>query len=100
MDVYHSNQMNGKLLLTSNDKFIILCKDQNNITNDETNSSTSSSSPTGNNRNLITKYQTNKRHNQEYQTEFIPNDNEYKKVLGTTTTFNYRNMTPLNEYYL
>ena len=96
MDVYH-----GKLLLTSNDKFIVLCKDQNNTTNDETNSSTSSSSPTtGNNRNLITKYQTNKRHNQQYQTEFIPNDNEYKKVLGTTTTFNYRNMTPLNEYYL
>jgi hypothetical protein len=100
MDVYHHNQLNGKLILTSNDKYIILCKDQNNIINDEINSSSSSSSPTtGNNLNLITKYQSNKRHNQQYQTEFFQNDNEYKKVLGTTT-FNYRNMTPLNEYYL
>ena len=32
--------------------------------------------------------------------DFFQNHHEYKKVLGSTTTFNYRNMTPLNEYYL
>ncbi len=97
MDVYHHNQLNGKLILTSNDKYIILCKDQNNIINDEIISSLSP--PIEKNSNLITKYQSNKR-TQQYQTEFFQNNNEYKKVLGSTTTFNYRNMTPLNEYYL
>jgi hypothetical protein len=89
--------LNGKILLTTNDKYIILCKDQNNIINDEINSS--SSSPTANNSNLITKYQLNKRA-QQYHTEFFQNGNEYKKVLGSTTTFNCRNITPSNEYYL
>ncbi len=95
MDVYH-NQLNGKILLTSNDKYIILSKDQNNRINDEI---ISSSPPIEKNFNLITKYQSNKR-TQQYQTEFFQNDNEYKKILDSTTTFNYRNMTPLNEYYL
>jgi hypothetical protein len=53
----------------------------------------------GNNSNLITKYQLNKP-TQQYHTKFFQNDNEYKRVLGSTTTFNYRNVTPLNEYYL
>jgi hypothetical protein len=101
MDVYH-HQLNGKILSTSNDKYIILSKDQNNKTKDEINSSSSSSSsPTGNNNpNLITKYQLNKHHTSQYQTQFFQNDHEYKKVLGSTTTFNYRNVTPSNEYYL
>ncbi|CAF1215950.1 unnamed protein product [Adineta steineri] len=114
MDVHHhqlgggGNKSTGKILLSSTDKYIILCKDQNNINHDETNSSssTSSSSPTGNNINLITKYQLNKRvettqlKSVNQNLEFFQNDNEYKKILTTTTTFNYRNMTPLNEYYL
>ena len=91
-------QLNGKLLLTGNDKFIMLCKDQNT---DEINSSpsSSSSSPMGNNSNLITKYQINNR-TQPYQTRFFQNDHEYKKILGSTTTFNCRNIIPSNEYYL
>ena len=99
MDV-HQQQINGKILLSSNDKYIILCKDQNNIINDDRNSSSLSSSPIGNNCQLMTKYQLNKR-TQQYQTEFFQHNNEYKRILGTTTTtFNYRNITPLNEYYL
>ena len=103
MDVYHHNQLNGKLVLSSNEKFIILCKDQNNISHhDDTNSSCSSSSPTGNNNHLhlITKYQVNPHSSQQYQTQFFQTDHESKKVLGSSTTFNYRNLTPLNEYYL
>ncbi|CAF3301428.1 unnamed protein product [Rotaria socialis] len=120
-DVYHhlsGNKLAGKILISSNDKYIILCKDQNNINHDETNSSSSSSSPNGNNNsNLITRYQSNNRTGivQAYHTqikspnqnlEFFQNNNELKKVTGstatttTTTTFNYRNNTPLNEYYL
>lgn len=64
-----------------------------------TNSSSSSSSPIENNSKLLTKYQLNK-NTQKYQTEFFQNTSEYKKILDTTTTFNYRNVTPLNEYYL
>ncbi|CAF3422049.1 unnamed protein product [Rotaria sp. Silwood1] len=124
MDVYHhlsANKLTGKILISSNDKYIILCKDHNNINNDEINSSSSSSSspsssssspsPNGNNTNLITRYQLNRRTGtiQPYHTkfktsnpniEFFQNTNEYKKILGSTTKFNYRNMTPLNEYYL
>lgn len=100
MDVYHHNQLNGKLVLNSNEKFIILCKDQNNISHpDDTNSSCSSSSPTGNH-HLITKYQVNPHSTSPYQTQFFQNDHESKKILGSSTTFNYRNLTPLNEYYL
>jgi hypothetical protein len=113
MDVYHhfhnsGNNLTGKILLSSTEKFIILCKDT--ISSDETNSSSSSSS-TGNNTNLITRCQLDKRTGttQQYLTqlkssnqnlEFFQNDNEHKKVLGSTTSFNYRNITPLNEYYL
>ncbi|CAF0914463.1 unnamed protein product [Rotaria sordida] len=118
MDVYHhlsGNKLPGKILISSDDKYIYLSKDQNNINNDEINSSSSSSSspsPNGNNNtNLITRYQLNKRTGtiQQYHTqlktskqnlEFFQNNNEYKKILSSTTKFNYRNMTPLNEYYL
>lgn len=110
MDVQHhhqlGNKLTGKILLSSDDKYIILCKDQHNTNTDETNSSSSSSSPTGNNTNLITKYQLNKRvettqlKSSKQNFDFFQNNNEYKKILGSTTTFNYRNVTPLNEYYL
>ena len=117
----------GKILLSSNDNYIILCKDSSTSC-DETNPSTpissssssscSSSSPTAtnNNNSLITTCQPNKRSGttQHYRTqlkptttgqsneksEFFQNDEEYRKVLGSTNSFNCRNITPLNEYYL
>lgn len=120
----------GKILLSSNENYIILCKDSSTSC-DEANLSTpissssssscSSSSPTANNNNnntsLITTCQPNKRSGttQHYRTqlkpttasgqsnekmEFFQNDEEYRKVLGSTNTFNCRNITPLNEYYL
>jgi hypothetical protein len=108
----------GKILLSSNENYIILCKDSSTSC-DETNPSTpissSSSSPTANNNNLITTCQPNKRSGttQQYRTqlkstvdqsnnklEFFQNDDEYRKVLGSKTSFNCRNITPLNEYYL
>jgi len=109
----------GKILLSSNENYIILCKDSSTSC-DETNpstptSSSSSSSPTTNNNNLITTCQPNKRSGttQQYRTqlkstvdqsnnklEFFQNDDEYRKVLSSTTSFNCRNITPLNEYYL
>lgn len=112
----------GKILLSSNENYIILCKDSSTSC-DETNPSTpisstssSSSSPTANNNNnnLITTCQLTKRPGttQQYRTqlkstidqsnnklEFFQNDDEYRKVIGSTT-FNCRNITPLNEYYL
>lgn len=116
MDVYHNqlgNKLTGKVLISSNDKYIILCKDQNNTTSDEMNSSSSSSSPNGNNSsNLITTYNSNTQTGTtQYQTqlkssnqnlESFQNNNEYKKALGSsTTTFNnYRYVIPLNEHYL
>ena len=115
MDEHHhhhqhqlGNASTGKILLSSNDKYIILGKDQNNTNHEETNSSSSSSSSsptTGNNINLITKYQLNKRaetvqlKSSNQNLEFFQNSNEYRKILGATT-FNYRNVTPSNEYYL
>jgi hypothetical protein len=109
----------GKVLLSSNENYIILCKDSS-TSSDETNpttptSSSSSSSPTANNNSLITTYQPNKRTGttQQYRTqlkstldpsnkkiEFFQNDDECRKVFGSTTSFNCRNITPLNEYYL
>ncbi|CAF4748007.1 unnamed protein product [Rotaria socialis] len=108
----------GKILLSSNENYIILCKDSS-ASSDETNSSSptssSSSSPTTNNNSLITTCQPNKRTGttQQYRTQlksksdqsnkkidFFQNDDEYRKVLGSTASFNYRNITPLNEYYL
>ncbi|CAF3964767.1 unnamed protein product, partial [Rotaria sp. Silwood2] len=106
----------GKILLSSNENYIILCKDSS-TSSDEANSSTSSSSssPTSNNSSLITTCQPNKRTGttQQYRTQlkstldqsnkkidFFQNDDEYRKVLGSKTSFNYRNITPLNEYYL
>jgi len=90
-------QLNGKHRLSPNEKYLVLSKDTNL---DEIHStSTSSSSPIGNNGNLVTKYQLNHR-TQQYQTRFFQNDHEYKKVLGSTSTFNYRNAMPTNEYYL
>jgi hypothetical protein len=109
----------GKILLSSNENYIILCKDSS-TSSDETNpstpiSSSSSSSPTTNNNSLITTCQPNRRTgtSQQYRTqlkptidqsknqlEFFQNDDEYRKVLGSTTSFNCRNITPLNEYYL
>lgn len=118
MDVYHhqsGNKLTGKILISSNDKFIILCKDQNNGNHDETNSSSSSSSPNGNNNsNLITRYQSNprtatiqpyhaqtKHSNQSQNLEIFKHNNEFKKAAGSKTkTFSYRNVTPVNEYYL
>lgn len=112
----------GKILLSSNENYIILCKDSSSSSTscDETNSSSpisssSSSSPTTNNSSLITTCQPNKRTGtpQQYRTQlkskgdqsktpmdFFQNDDEYRKVLGSTASFNYRNITPLNEYYL
>jgi hypothetical protein len=111
----------GKILLSSNENYIILCKDSS-TSSDETNPSTptlsspsSSSSPTSNTNSLITTCQPNKRSGttQQYRTqlkstldsstkklEFFQNDDEYRKVIGSTTSFNCRNITPLNEYYL
>ncbi|CAF0801050.1 unnamed protein product [Adineta steineri] len=110
----------GKILLSSNENYIILCKDST-TNSDETNPSisipsSSSSSPTANNNNsLITTCQPNRRTGttQQYRTqlkstvdqsnkkvEFFQNDDECRKVLCSTTSFNYRNITPLNEYYL
>jgi hypothetical protein len=112
----------GKILLSSNENYIILCKDSS-ASSDDTNpsapisssSSSSSSSPTANNNSLITTCQPNKRSGttQQYRTqlkpngdqsnnklEFFQNDDEYRKVLGSTPSFNCRNITPLNEYYL
>ena len=115
----------GKILLSSNENYIILCKDSSTSC-DETNPSTpisssstcscSSSSPTTNNNNsLITTCQTNKRSGttQNYRTqlqttsgqtndklEFFQNDEEYRKVISSTNSFNCRNITPSNEYYL
>ncbi len=106
--------------MSSNENYIILCKDSS-ISGDETNpptptSSSSSSSPNANNNSLITTCQPNKRTGttQQFRTqlkkptgdqtnknlEFFQNDDEYRKVLGSTTSFNCRNITPLNEYYL
>ena len=117
-----SAEATGKILLSSNENYIILCKDSSDETNPSTplsSSSSSSCSPTttttttnNNNNNLITTCQPNKRHGtaQQYRTqlksnvdqkhEFFQNDDEYRKVLGSTTSFNCRNITPLNEYYL
>jgi hypothetical protein len=112
----------GKILLSSNENYIILCKDSS-TNSDGTNpstpisssSSSSSSSPTANNNSLITTCQPNRRPgtSQQYSTQlklssnqsnkkvdFFQNDDEYRKVLGSTTSFNCRNITPLNEYYL
>ncbi|CAF2094365.1 unnamed protein product [Rotaria magnacalcarata] len=108
----------GKILLSSNENYIIVCKDSS-ASSDETNSSSptssSSSSPTTNNNSLITTCQPNKRTGttQQYRTQlksksdqsnkkidFFQNDDEYRKVLGSAASFNYRNITPLNEYYL
>lgn len=115
----------GKILLSSNENYIILCKDSS-MSGDETNSSTpisstpplsssSSCSPTGHNHSLITSCQPNQRSGttQQYRTQlkspinsgnkkldFFQNDDEYRKVVGTTPSFNCRNITPLNEYYL
>lgn len=106
MDVHHHHpqpqKSTGKLLVSSNEKYIVLCKDQ------ETSSASSSpsSSSTGNNVSLITKYQTNKRiqttqlKSSDANLEYFPINHEYKKIPGTSTTFNYRHITPLNEYYL
>ena len=114
-----TTETTGKILLSSNENYIILCKDS--CTNsDETNpptsiSSSSSSSPTANNNSLITTCQPNRRPGttQQYRTqlkssldqsnknrEFFQNDDEYRKVIGSTTSFNCRNITPMNEYYL
>jgi len=108
----------GKILLSSNENYIILCKDSSDETNPSTplSSSSSSSSPTAKNNSLITTCQPNKRTGttQQYRTqlkkspgdqtnknlEFFQNDDEYRKVIGSTTSFNCRNITPLNEYYL
>ncbi|CAF3749763.1 unnamed protein product [Rotaria sordida] len=112
----------GKILLSSNENYIILCKDSstssdeaNSSTSTSSSSSSSSSSPTSNNNSLITTCQPNKRigTTQQYRTQlkstldqsnkkidFFQNDDEYRKVLGSKTSFNYRNITPLNEYYL
>ena len=109
----------GKILLSPNENYIIVCKD---TSSDETNpsisissSSSSSSSPAAYNNSLITTCQPNQRTGiaQQYRTqlqstsdssnrelEFFQNDEEYRKVLGSTTSFNCRNITPLNEYYL
>jgi hypothetical protein len=112
----------GKILLSSDENYIILCKDSS-TNSDETNPSTSISSspsssfssPTANNNSLITTCQPNRRTgtSQQYRTqlkltsdqsnknrEFFQNDDEYRKVLGSKTSFNCRNITPLNEYYL
>ena len=105
------NKSTGKILISSNDQYIILCKDQNNMNGDEINSSSSSSSPNSYKANMITRCQLNQRTGitKQYSTQFnssyqnlesFHNNNEYKKKLGSMTTFNYRNMTPLNEYYL
>jgi hypothetical protein len=113
-----TTETTGKILLSSNENYIILCKDSS-ASSDETNPSTpissSSSSPTANNNNLITTCQPNKRPgtSQQYRTQlkstvnqsnnkvdFFQNDDEYRKVLNSTTSFNCRNITPLNEYYL
>lgn len=116
----------GKILLSSNENYIILCKDSSTSC-DEANLSTpissssscsySSSSPTTNNNNtsLITTCQPNKRSGttQNYRTqlqttagqtneklEFFQNDEEYRKVINSTNSFNCRNITPSNGYYL
>ena len=114
----------GKILLSSNENYIILCKDSS-TSSDEADpstpisstpaSSSSSSSPTSNNNSLITTCQPNQRPGttQQYRTqlkstldasnkklEFFQNDEEYRKVIGSTKSFNCRNITPLNEYYL
>ena len=106
MDVHHHPQQQkstGKLLVSSNEKYIVLCKDQETSS---ASSSPSSSSTTGNNVSLITKYQTNKRiqttqlKSSDQHLEHFPGNHEYKKISGISTTFNYRHITPLNEYYL
>ncbi|CAF0788333.1 unnamed protein product [Adineta ricciae] len=106
MDVHHHPQQQkstGKLLVSSNEKYIVLCKDQETSS---ASSSPSSSSTIGNNVSLITKYQTNKRiqttqlKSSDQHLEHFPGNHEYKKISGTSTTFNYRHITPLNEYYL
>ena len=77
MDVYHQsgNKLSGKILLSSNDRYIILCRDPNN---DEINS-LPSSSPNGQNTNLIIR--TNPGGGIIKQNlEFFQNNNEYKKV--------------------
>lgn len=117
-----STEATGKILLSSNENYIILCKDSS-TSSDEADPSTpisstppsSSSSPTSNNNSLITSCQPNQRPGttQQYRTqlkstvdasnkklEFFQNDEEYRKVIGSTKSFNCRNITPLNEYYL
>ena len=118
-----TTETTGKILLSSNENYIILCKDSSASSDETTNPSNStsstptpSSSPNAtNNNSLITTCQPNKRTGttQQYRTqlkstidasnkklEFFQNDDEYRKVLGSTTSFNCRNITPLNEYYL
>ncbi|UJR23399.1 hypothetical protein I4U23_026407 [Adineta vaga] len=102
MDVHHHHKSTGKLLVSSNEKYIILRKDQDTNSVSSSPLSSSSSSSPGNNVNLITKYQQNKRIQTiqlKSSEQNFENNHEYNKILGSTT-FNYRNIIPLNEYYL
>lgn len=107
---HSANQLTGKVLLASNENYIIFCKEPA-ASSDETKTLSSSSSPTGMTNHLVTRYQMNKRSGmmQHYLTqvdpsskemEFFQNDHEYRQVLGSTTSFQCRNVTPVNEYYL
>jgi hypothetical protein len=86
MDVYHQSGT-GKILLSSNDRYIILCREPMNKI-----------SPNDHNTNLIIR--SNPDGIIKQNIEFFQNNNEYRKVVNSTKTFNYRNVTPLNEYYL
>ena len=105
-----SNPLNGKVFLGSNENYILLCKENASTTDETTTTGTSSSSSSPSSVTttaLITRYQANKRNGTVTQTEsggksleFFQNDHEYRRVLGSTTSFQCRNMTPVNEYYL
>ena len=109
---HSTNRLTGKILLSSDEKYIILCKETHS-SQDETNSTASSSSPTGaTNNTLVTRFQRNARtgQRQQYRTqlepsnaanlEFFQNNHEYRKILESTTSFHCRKVTPQSEYHL